>query len=256
MRSIFTTVSGWIIIVLLALVIVAFVSWERLPNIVSNMLSKKMKVAVEIDDIALSKNEIEIVKLMISNPKGSILPHALTIENTTITAPLLGYFDQHIVIDEVLLNDVYLGLEFEKKGSSQGNWTTIMNNMQASSPEPAANDKNKRTVLIKRLEVRDIDIDLVYERPDGKVQHLSPIKKLVFTNVTSEGGIPSDQITKIILKETLKSIFSKENLENMVENFIQNPNGGVQNVLEPFKGLLNQYLDEIEPMESHGKSRI
>ena len=42
--------------------------------------------------------------------------------------PLNNYLKKNIVIDEIDLNNVYIGLEFEFTQGTEGNWTTIMAN--------------------------------------------------------------------------------------------------------------------------------
>lgn len=238
-------ISGVIIILLLAIVIVGFIIWARIPDIVASSLSKKMQVTVEIEDINLTLQSIKVEKLEIGNPKGSILSKAFSSDQILIQAPASNYFKDEIVIDEIDIDKVYVALEFDSKGSSKGNWSTIMGNMKSSSP-PSKNEKN---ILIKRLILTNIDLDLVYRNEGGKVQKLPPIRRLEFTNVTSQGGIPSQQIMNVILKETLRSIFQKENLQNMLEGILENPKGGVQQLLEPFKGLLN--LNDRAEEENH-----
>lgn len=211
-----------------------------------------MKISVEIDDISLSSKSITIQKLEIGNPKGSILQKAFSSDQIEINTPIRNYFDHHIVIDEVVMHTVYLGLEFDSKKAATGNWSTIMGNMKDSSP--AKQEKDPRTVLIKRLILTDIDLDLVYRQEGGKIQKLPRIDHLEFTDVTSEGGIPSDQIAKVILSQTLRSIFEKENLQNMLQNILENPSGGtLEKLIQPFKNLLNfKQPDATKWDRSHG----
>ena len=65
-----------VVIILLALIIFVFIAKSRLPDIVSNNLSKKINVPVQIDDIHLNWNRVDIDKITISNPSGSVLPKA------------------------------------------------------------------------------------------------------------------------------------------------------------------------------------
>ena len=194
-----------------------------------------MKVSVEIDDIDLSMNSIEIEKVEIGNPKNSILPKAFSCEVIDIFAPLMNYFDNNIVIDMIKIDDIYLGLEFEAPGKTQGNWTTIMGNFKASeSPS-----KSTKTVLIKKLILSNIRMDLAYRTGDRKIQKLAPIDHLEFNNISSEGGIPTEQITNIIFKQMLKSVFDKANLKNMLEGVLDPQGSTWDKMVEPFKDLFN-----------------
>jgi len=236
------------IFIVLGLAALFFFGWSKLPDFLAEHLEKKLKVPVEIDNIDVSSRAINIEKFEIKNPSGSILRKAFSAEEIAINTPLMRYFDQHIVIDEVLIQNVYLGLEFEAKGSSKGNWTTIMGNLKASSPPPEK-DKTPRTVLIKKLILTDIHPDLAY-RQTGKVQKLPPISHLEFTNVTSEGGIPTDQISNAIFNEMLRSVFQKENLQNMLESILDQKQGTLEKLVEPFKNLLNFQFEEAEELSA------
>lgn len=224
---------------ILFVVIIAFIGWVRLPDMVADHLSEQLQVAVEIDSIGIGPKHITVEEIEIGNPEGYTLPRSFSTKRVTVDAPLLHYFDQNVIINEIDLNNVYLGIEFVKQGSKKGNWFEIMNHYKESTESSSKKHsaEEKKSVLIKRLVLTDIAVDLAYQ-DSGKVQHLQKIDRLEFTNITSEGGIPADQITQVILGQMLKSVFSKENLENMVEGLIQSPEQGVQNLLEPFKSFI------------------
>lgn len=245
MRTFFKALATIVIVLIIAIVIIVFVGWSRVPDILANSLSKKMKVSVEIDDIHITSRSIEIDKVEIGNPKGSILPKAFSSDVILIKVPLMKFLDRHIVIDEIDVNNVYLGLEFEYMGSKNGNWSTIMSNMKSSTPSDQKNT-NPRTVLIKKLILTNINIDLVYEKGGGKVQKLTPIDRLEFNDISSEGGFPTDQISRIIINQMLRSIFKLENLQDMLENILESPTkGSLQNFLNPLKGIFNmEYIPE------------
>jgi len=229
-----------IIIVIIAVIVIIFVGWSRVPDMIANSLSKKMKVPVEIEDVHLSMRSIEIDKMEIGNPKGSILPKAFSADKIFIQAPLMNYMSKHIVIDEVDISNTYLGLEFEYMGSKKGNWSTIMNNFKESTTPSSKEQKNPRTVLIKKLIVTNLNIDLVYEKGGGKIQRLKPVDRMEFDNVSSEGGLPTEQITRLIVNHMLRQVFSLENLQDMLENILQNPGQGtLQKIFQPFKGIFN-----------------
>lgn len=231
--------SAILIAIILAIVILLFIGWSRAPDMLANSLSKKMKVSVEIDDISLTMNSITIDKFEIGNPKGSILPKAFSASTINLLAPLRNYFYNEVIIDEMDLDNIYLGIEFDSQKSKKGNWTTIMGNLKAAT----ANQKSKKVVLIKKAVLTNIQIDLAY-RKEGKVQHLKPVDRLVFTNISSENGIPTDQITKIIFDQMLQSIFQKENLENMLQDLLQPNQTPLQRALSPFKNLFGNNTEE------------
>jgi uncharacterized protein involved in outer membrane biogenesis len=237
MKSFFSTLSGIIIGIFVILLIVLFFGWSRIPDMLAHNLSKQMKVPVTIEEMTISLSSIGIEKLEISNPPGSILSKALSIGTTHIQAPILHYFDEQVVIDEVRLDEVYLGLEFQSTGNrSKGNWPTIMKNLNTSE----GHKKSEKSFLIKKLILSNIAVDLVYKEGGGKIQHLPAIDQLTFTNVTSQKGIPTQQLANVILQESLKSIFQKENLENMIKDVIESPTQAPKDLLQPLQQLFSQ----------------
>jgi uridylate kinase len=115
-----------------------------------------------------------------------------------------------------------------------------MAHANASTPSTPTDEKNKRTVLIHRLVLTNISVDVVYRSDGGKVKRLPKIDQIVLTDVSSEGGVPMDQVMNSVLGQMLKQIFIKENLKNMLDGILQNQgNGTLEKIITPFKGLLN-----------------
>jgi uncharacterized protein involved in outer membrane biogenesis len=253
MKVFFSTLAGLIVIIILAVVIVAFIFWSRVPDILANNLSKKMKVSVAIDSVGLGWGKIDLKKIEIGNPAKSILAKAFSCNEIDVYAPFARYFNKNIIIDEIDLNDVYLGLEFESASSTKGNWTTIMNNIQSTTNTNQVNKKKRevkappetsqRSVLIHRLVLTNIDVDVVYRKDSGKVKKLPRIPKIELTEISSEGGLPMDQIMNSVLGEMLKQVFLKENLKNMLQDLLNQPSP-IQQYLAPFKGLFGEAEEE------------
>jgi len=253
MRTLFSTLTGIIIVILLATIVIGFIGWSRVPDIVASNLSKKLKVLVEIDDMSLKWGEIHIDQVSIGNPPHSILPKAFSCKSITIGSPFTNYFDQQVVIDLIEIDHVYLGLEFDSITGTSGNWTRIMNHFKESTDGPAMRRKRKtssplqqktnRSILINHLVLTNIDVDLVYRKEGGKVQKLKWIDRIELTNVSSEGGLPMDQIMSSVLGQMLKSVFEKQNLQNMLQNLLPQPGSRAHDYLAPFKKFLNQQLE-------------
>ncbi len=183
MRIFFSTLAGLIVIVLVAAVIVGFIFWSRVPDIVANNLSKKMKVAVQIDSFGLGWGKIDAKKIQIGNPQGSILAKAFTCDEIDVLAPFTNYLKNRVIIDEIDLQNVYLGLEFDSSSGTTGNWTRIMSNLENSMGKNTSGSQGKgkkkpapegssRSVLIHRIVLTNIDVDVVYRKEGGKVKRL------------------------------------------------------------------------------------
>ena len=238
-KRIVFSILGIIVFAIIAAAVAIAITWSRIPDIISSKLSEKMRVNVVIGDMRLGWNDIDIHNVEVGNPRGCILTKAFAAKIISIFAPLPNYIDNPIVIDRLEINNVYVGIELDSKNSKKGNWTTILGNLQASQEK---NKKNGKSVLIKKLILTNIDIDLAFTK-EHQVNHLDRIKKLEFDNVTSEEGIPYEQISSIILNQMLKKIFTIENITDMLQNFIpQGTPGG--NALQIIKGLFGSELEE------------
>ncbi|MCP5506351.1 MAG: hypothetical protein H7A38_05665 [Chlamydiales bacterium] len=241
MKKALIIIFGLIIILVLACILI----WNMLPSIVSHKLSKHAGVSVTISDIRVGSDHLKIDGIRVGNPEGySKTPRALSVSYFYVGAPFTRFFDDQIVINEMKMDDVYIGLEFDSPSSKSGNWTTIMNNMSKSTSDDKEEAKKKgksTSVLIKKLVITDLQIELAYKTGGKANKKLRPIDRLELTNISSEGGIPTAQIMNIIMQETLRSIFSKEGLQNMLDGVL-NPNNSGGGVMNTLKGLFSDLI--------------
>lgn len=235
MKKFLSGLFGFIFVLIIAAVLIVFFGWSRVPDWLASRLEDRLQVHVSIDDLHASWESIDIQKLDVGNPSGYSLPRAFSAEQILIEAPLMNYLHDNVVIDKVEIDNIYVGLEFNKQGSKSGNWTVLMSNLKEHEAHSGGKGK---TVLIKKLILNNISITLAYRDGSKQPQKLKTIKHLEFDNVTSEKGLPTDQIADIIMREMLKSIFSLENLGNMLEGFLESPQKGVETLVKPFKNLL------------------
>lgn len=221
--------------VVVVLAIALLILWGSLSTIVAHKISKAAKVPVSIESLQITPSSIQMSSFLMGNPTGWIQKTALKIGKTEIEAPVMTYFKKKTVIEKLQLDDVYLDLEFDKKGSKEGNWTEIMKNL--GSKESKSNTDSE--ILIKRLILTNVNIDLVYRKPYGEISKLRPISRIELKNVSSKGGVPASEITRIVMQQALRNIFSKEGLQNMLQDVIDNNDAGGF-----FKGLFNYVYEE------------
>ncbi|MDN3505200.1 MAG: hypothetical protein P0S95_06480 [Rhabdochlamydiaceae bacterium] len=218
-------------------VIIIFVAislcYTLLPSIVSHSLSKRMEVSVSIGGISLGTSKIGINAIYIGNPPNSILPQALKVDKIQVDIPASHFFHKKIVIPYLGLNDIYLGLEFNSQSDRQGNWTYIMKNLSDSNSN-SSDAKSDVEVMIKRVVLNNLTVAIVYKDQPKNIKTVQ-IPSLEFTDVSSKGGIPSAQITQLIMRHALQQVFSKENLQNMIKDVLS-PNSGGGGF---FKGLFS-----------------
>lgn len=243
MKTLARGLSGLVIIAILVGIILLFLFWSRVPDIVASSLSKKLKVVVEIGDIDLSLKSIEVEKLEIGNPYGFILPRAFACDKIYIDTPLSRYFHDHIEIDEIDVENIYLGLEFDSPSGTKGNWTAIMKNAETAQAT-SSQKKSTKNILIRRLILNNIHTDLIYRSHGEKVRHLPVIKRIELKNITSEGGNAMDQIMNSALGQMLKEVFMEQNLQDLMDKIFQPGGNPVQDVIKQFRGFFNAVPQE------------
>lgn len=225
----------------LCLVVVLCLSivWMKAPSIIANSLSKELQVEVKIGDIKLSPSTVGIDNIEISNPVGSVLTKAFSAGSIRVSAPIINYLKDQIVIDEIEVKQIYFDLEFPAPTSKAGNWSKILGGTKKETTKPK-NETNKtgKKVLIKKLILTDVSVDLVYKLPTSKVQHLDPISRIEFTDISSESGISLDQIAALVLEESMRKVLEKENLQDLIESAVQSPGSTLDKITAPFKNLV------------------
>lgn len=235
-------IGGLVLLGIIGGAIFLFLLWSRMPDIIASNLSKKLKVGVDIGNMSLSMNAIGVDKFQIYNPPGFKLPKAFSADHIEIEAPVLHYLKDDIQIEEIVVSDVYIGLEFDSPQSTKGNWSMILKNTESAQKEstPSASQK---TVFIKRLLLTNIQADLLYQS-DGKVRSLKPIKQIELKNISSQGGNIGDQLMNSALGQAVKEIFVQENLKDVFDQFMNIPGNPVKEYLGPLKSLFGQALPE------------
>ncbi|HPE85224.1 MAG: hypothetical protein KDK44_00520 [Chlamydiia bacterium] len=227
----------WLAIIVLVGLLLGFFAWSFVPGMVSRELTKKMGVPVTVGSIGLSPWSLTVSNLVIANPAGSMMKRALVVKTIDVKAPITRYFQDKIVIDEVDLNNIVLGLEFNKPLSRDGNWTTIMNNYQRASRSQSKKDQKEKPVLVKRLIIRNMDIWIAFrDNPQGGVKRLKGIKYMELKNISSKKGIPIDEITQQVIGEMLLEVFQREGIQNMLQGIFDSATGG-SGIFGGFQGL-------------------
>lgn len=222
------------IVFLVLLIVLFFVFWSKVPDMVASNLSKKLHVQVSIGDMGLTPRSITVNQFQMGNPAGyNSLPKAFSSNSMKISAPLTEYFKKQIVIEEVHIDDIYLGLEFDSISGTNGNWTVIMSSFASAKEQEKQKKAGQKSVLIKKLVFTNISTYLVFTKEKIGIKRLPKIDRMEFYNVSSEGGFPMDQLLNSVLGQMLRSVFEKENLKNMLKEMLENP----QDTLKLFKDL-------------------
>ena len=225
-----------IFVILIAIAILFFIGKSRVPDMLSGNLSKKLGVPVSIESINFGISDIEIENIEIGNPSGYSLPKAFSADEIEISAPVTELLKEHIVIDQIEVDNIYLGIEFDTKTSTSGNWTKIFSSFQKRAN---LNKTTGKEVLIKKLIFKNIRSEIFF-RDGSSTKELPIIQRIELTNISTQGGIPTDQLMGTVLAQMLREVFIQQNINNMLKGiFIDTPGKAVDKFLKPFKGFFN-----------------
>lgn len=227
----FIATGATFFIVLIALLI----GWVILPGQFSNSMSNKLLVSVNIRHIPFSFNPLGIDHVSIGNPKEyNDLQKALTVGSIRVMTPVKNYFEEQIVIDEILIDTVYLGIQFESLARlDKGNWSQIASNLkQTSSSDEKRRGKEGRnpSILIKKVVIRNVQAELLYGHDRKKAEKLPLIKEMTFTDLNSDEGAPMGQILNSILAQMIITTTAQKQID-VFKNLFNLP-GKAGNVLE------------------------
>ena len=160
------------------------------------------KTPVSVGAITFRSNNIYVDDFVISNPKEAKKTTALRIGLIDVTNPLEDYIKNDMVVESIHLENIYLNIELYNKQKTLGNWQTIMGNMSSDTPVP--NKVNQTSTLIKKITLKDIEIDLILFDTPTKTIH---IPSLIFYDIPTEDGLPAKQIAKAIVSKIVRSLF-------------------------------------------------
>ena len=187
-----------------------YLAYTISPFLLEKILSHKTHTPVTIQKIEIKKGLFSLSQLEVKNPKDTERPIALKIEKISVQAPFSQYLHNPIVIDQIHLDNVYVNIQIYNKEQTEGNWETLIHNMGTSGANPIAIE---RGAIVKKLILTNVQLDLILA--DGKTHNLSPINRLEFDNIQSEEGISSEEISNIIAKKVMHSIFVENGLQNL-----------------------------------------
>ena len=201
-----------LVAVILVIAGLGYLAYLNSSMILAEIISKKTMTPVSIKDVIWEKDSFTIDDIMIANPKPARLPAAMRVKSVKVDAPYKQYFEDPILINQIHLDNVYVNIQIYNKDQTEGNWQTLMGNMAVDYKSPLSIE---RSALIKKLILTNIQIDLILS--DGKLHHLSPIERLEFDNISSDKGIPTQEISEIIVQKMMQSIFLKKGLKSIIE---------------------------------------
>ena len=241
MRRFFLGLSAIALILLLS----GYLLYRNADTLLEKIISKKTGLETTVGSLAFQSQEIVLSDFRIANPKEATLPTALRVATLSVKAPYGNYLSQPIAIEEIHLDEIYVNVQLYDQTQTRGNWQTLIRIMNAQ--EQRANAFSiKREITIRKLLLTTIRVELILA--DGSRQMLSPIKELVFYDISSSEGIPMQKIMQAIVQHMIRSIFLQKGLKSL----FQIPETFLRGIFTPFSFKTNF----LEPFAKTSRDRV
>lgn len=177
---------GWKLVLLIILAALVFL-WLIKAPIIASYLTKKMRVPVSIERISIWPSETTMLNFKIRNPKGFKSRVAFEAENTRIDYRFKELFSDPIAIDQIILDKIFLGVEFSNPFGTSNNWTEIGKNMPQQ--------KSQKRLIIHKLVLTDLSVEIqglgLLGKPTTKT-----LSRLEFDDIDSAQGFPTEELVK------------------------------------------------------------
>ena len=118
-----------------------------------------------------------------------------------------------MTIDEIVVRDIFVGVEFYDSKQKESNWNYIL------ATDEKKEKKGEKDYLIRKLVLYNLTVQVT--QSNGQVKRYPTIPKMEFYNISSETGFPIDQIEKAIFNLVLKDLFKKLNLDQILKDQLQ-----------------------------------
>ncbi|PIS01661.1 MAG: hypothetical protein COT84_01060 [Chlamydiae bacterium CG10_big_fil_rev_8_21_14_0_10_35_9] len=201
----FKSSIGIIILIIVALIITL---WLLKAPIIASYLSNKLGVNVSIGSIDVSKTGMSIRSFKINNPLGSRTSTAFSSKDIHVSYQWKELTADPNVIQEISMDDVFLGIEFYNLTGSQNNWTKILENV---NQEKSKEDDNE--VIIRRLIITNLSVQIRGKGLFESWEKVKDIDRIEFKNVSSKKGFPTGELIKEIFDEADIQKYLKEVLK-------------------------------------------
>lgn len=203
---------GWKMMLLIIFAALVFL-WLIKAPILSSYLTSRLKVPVSMGSISIWPSESTIKNFKITNPRGFKLSNALKADQVKIDYQARSLFENPCIIDQISLNDVYLGIEFSSSTGTKNNWTVIGSKIYSEA--------HSKEVIIHKLILENITVEIKGVQAQYlKLSEKQTISRMEFDEIDSKQGFPT--------KELIGKIFKEAGLEEIL-----NPEGLIEDLTNP-----------------------
>ncbi|MDE3055537.1 MAG: hypothetical protein KGI80_02420 [Verrucomicrobiota bacterium] len=194
-------------LVLIVIIAAALLVWTNRENILAHFLARSLHVSVSLHSLEIDKHEATLDRLWIGNPPHSQTTTSFAAETSSIRAASGALFENPIVIEEIEIDNIFVGIEFYDAKGTESNWKTILNE---DNPTTISRDYLIKTLILRNLTVEVTEVN-------GEIKRYPTIPEMEFHNINSSTGFPIDEIEKAIFNLMMKKIFQSLPLQDLLK---------------------------------------
>ena len=199
MKKILTIIVSTIFIFI---IFVTFFSDTIIKKNLEGILSKNLNRSVKIADFDVSylSGEINLEKIEINNK--DFPGKLLVVDQAFVKLDLLSFYEDIIVIDNIMLDGVSLNYYFDITNISKSNFTSLKKTLEnKKSPNKKPNDKK---FLVKQLDIKEINVSA-----SSSKLNLSQTIKLSDMKFENLGNTKESKNYKAIAKKTIDKAYKE-----------------------------------------------
>lgn len=194
-------------LVLLLCIAALFFAWTMTTQIVAHMIGKQLHVSASIESFNFSSTRASIQGLQIGTPPKSRTKTSFAAQNVTVDSTFSQITGNPLIIDEIDLNTIFVGVEFYDGSGKDNNWSRMLAQEETKH--------SQKGYLIRTLILTNLTVQVT--KADGSTKRYPTIARMEFHNISSETGLPLDQIEKAIFQLVLKELFQKLDLNQILD---------------------------------------
>ena len=188
--------------IFISIALVAFFSDTIIKKNLEGILSKNINRSVKIADFDVSylKGEINLEKIAIDNK--DFPGKLLVVDQAFAKLDFLSFFEDVIVIDNIMLDGISLNYYFDITNISKNNFTSLKKTLEnKKSPNKKPNDKK---FLVKQLDIKAINVSA-----SSSKLNLSQTVKLSDMKFENLGNTKESKNYKAIAKKTIDKAYNE-----------------------------------------------
>ena len=187
---------------LIPIIFVVFISDTLIKKNLESALSKNINRSVKIADFDVSylSGEINLDKIEINNK--DFPGKLLVVDQAFAKLDLLSFYEDVIVIDNIMLDGIGLNYYFDLNNISKNNFTSLKKTLEnKKSPNREPDDKK---FLVKQLDIKDINVSA-----SSSKLNLSQTVKLSDMKFENLGNTKESKNYKAIAKKTIDKAYNE-----------------------------------------------